>query len=97
MLHNARAIRTPRGPDVRIVLSRLRDERFILTRDARQAANTFGFPVCESVIRLREALADAPGQRSVAWRLGRRGRVAATEMQCLFEELNHEPGPKTIN
>lgn len=97
MLRNARAIRTPRRPDARIVLNRLRDERFILTRDARQAANTLGFPVCDSVIRLREALADTPGQRSVAWRLGRRGRAAATEMQSLFEELSHEPDPEGID
>lgn len=97
MLHNARAVRTPRKPEARIVLSRLRDERFILTREARKAVTTFGFPVCESVIRLREVLADAPGQRSVAWRLGRRGRIAASELQNLFEELEHEPATAKVS
>jgi len=72
----------------RLVLNRLRSDRYILTRESRQAATAAGAPVCTSVLRLREAVADSPGQRSVVWRMGRRAKDAATEMTNLFEELH---------
>ncbi len=72
----------------RLVLNRLRSDRYILTRESRQAATALGAPVCTSVLRLREAVADSPGQRSVVWRMGRRAKDAATEMTNLFEELH---------
>ncbi|GMU82440.1 MAG: plasmid partition protein [Planctomycetota bacterium] len=90
ILRNAQAVRPPGLPRAIIVLTRLRDDRFHLTREAREAARTLGLPVCARVLRLREAIADAPGQRSVVWRMGRRASVAARETTQLCTELIEE-------
>lgn len=87
ILRSAQLVRNGNGPAGRMVLNRLRSDRFVLTRESKQAAATLGVPVCDSVIRLREAVADSPGQRSVVWRMGRRATDAALEMTTLFEEL----------
>jgi chromosome partitioning protein len=43
-------------------------------------------------LRLRQAYADAAGQGTVVWRLGRRADAAACEIRTLFQELFiHEP------
>ncbi|MBX3394337.1 MAG: ParA family protein [Phycisphaerae bacterium] len=87
MLHNARAVRSPGLPQALIVLTRIRDRRFHLTRDAREAAQSLGVPVCRNAFHLREAVADAPGQRTVVWRMGHRARAAALETTQLLSEL----------
>jgi len=87
ILRNAQAVRPPGLPRAIVVLGRLRDDRFSLTREAPQAAATLGLPVCRNVLRLREALADAPGQRTVAWRMGYRAKSAAVEMQNVISEV----------
>ncbi len=87
ILRNAHQIRPPGLPRAFIVLSRLRNERFLLTREAADAARTLGVPVCDHVVRLRESIADAPGQRTVVWRMGRRAKTAGTEMMNLLSEM----------
>ena len=87
ILRNAQAVRPPGLPSAMIVLGRLRDDRFSLTREAPLAAQTLGLPVCRHVLRLRDALADAPGQRTVVWRMGYRAKPAATEMQNVIMEV----------
>ena len=46
ILRNAQAVRPPGLPPAMVVLGRLRDDRFSLTREAPQAAQTLGLPVC---------------------------------------------------
>ncbi|MFH1417342.1 MAG: ParA family protein [Planctomycetota bacterium] len=87
ILCNAQAVRPPGLPPATVVLGRLRDDRFSLTREAPEAAQTLGLPVCRHVLRLREALADAPGQRTVVWRMGYRAKAATTEMQNVIMEV----------
>jgi len=70
-----------------LALNRLRSDRYVLTRESRQAAGALGLPVCRSALRLRESVADSPGQRSVVWRMGRRARESSIEMTSLLEEL----------
>jgi hypothetical protein len=38
-------------------------------------------------LTLREAVADAPGQRSVVWRMGNPAKAAANEMTTLMMEI----------
>ena len=87
ILRNAHQIRPPGLPHACIVLSRLRNDRYLLTREAGDAARMLGVPVCEQVVRLRESIADAPGQRTVVWRMGRRAGVAATELRKVLAEV----------
>jgi len=87
ILRSAQLVRGGSKPAGRLVLNRLRSERFVLTRESRQAAATLGVPLCNSVLHLREAVADSPGQRNVVWHMGRRARDAALEMNTLLEEL----------
>jgi len=87
ILEAARSVRVDRAPAALLVLNRLRDDRFALTRDAPAAVAVLGIPPCRSVLRLRETLADAPGQRTLVWRMGYRARTAALEMTTLMQEI----------
>lgn len=88
ILRSAQVVRAVGIPAALLVLTRLRSDRFHLTREAPNAAKLLGLPVCSNVLRLREPIADAPGQRSVAWRMGPRARTAASELNALFEEIS---------
>ncbi len=88
LLSAARKARKGSSPGGCVVLTRLRSDRYLLSKDARRAAESFELPVCTTVIKLREATADAPGQRTVVWRMGTRAREAAQEMLALIEELH---------
>ncbi len=88
MLRSAQAIRKKSQPSGIIALTRLRDARFHLTRESRAAAAALGLPVCRASLKMREAVADAPGQRSVVWRMGRGARTAANEMTTLLTEIH---------
>lgn len=87
ILRNAHQIRPPGLPHACVVLSRLRNDRYLLTREAVDAARMLGVPVCRQVVRLREPIADAPGQRTVVWRMGRRARTAGAEMINVLSEV----------
>ena len=95
ILRSAQTVRSGALPTGRLVLNRLRSDRFVLTRESRQAAGALGVPLCQSVLRLREATADSPGQRSVVWRMGRRAKDASFEMTALLEELTADECPTT--
>jgi len=86
ILRSAQMVRLQTLPG-RLVLNRLRSDRYVLTRESRKAAESLGVPLCQSVLRLREALADSPGQRSLVWRMGRRAKEAAGEMDALLKEI----------
>lgn len=87
MLRNAQAVRTCGKPPGIVLLTRLRNPRFHLTRESRAAAAALGLPVCRGSLKLREVVADAPGQRSVVWRMGRLARPAAEELTALMMEI----------
>lgn len=70
-----------------IALNRLGQERYNNTRESREAAEKFGVPVCKSVVRYRDPIADAVGQRSVVWKMGYKARDAAKEMVELITEV----------
>jgi len=88
MLLNARRVRGADNPGAHLVLTRIRSERFLLTRDAREIVARMGTPLCRHVLRLREAVADAAGQRTAVWMLGRRARAASREMLDLLMEID---------
>ena len=73
-------------PDARIVLSMV-GKTYRLTQDMRDAAAALGLPLAQSVLTLKQVYADAPGQGTVVWRLGARGRDAALEIEALFREV----------
>ncbi|MBI3834128.1 MAG: ParA family protein [Planctomycetes bacterium] len=95
MITTARMVRAGHKPRASLVLTRIRNDRFLLTREAHEAARRLGIPVCRNVLRLREAVADAAGQRSVVWKMGGRARPAADEMLKLLEEIEEHAGQET--
>ena len=95
MLQNARLVRTGQDPHASVVLTRVRNDRFLLTREAHEAVRLLGLPVCGNVLRLREATADAAGQRTVVWKMGGKARLAAREMLQLLEEIDNHARQKT--
>ena len=87
MLHTAQTVRERGRPNGLVALTRLRHDRCRLVREVPAAAASLGLPVCEHVLRLREAVADAPGQGLVVWELGGRARDAAIQIQTLCKEI----------
>lgn len=99
VVRQAQAIR--QGPPVAVLVPNKLQVRYRLSRELTETARTLGIPAVGG-LRLRQAYADASGQGTVVWRMGRDAEVAAQEMQTLLEELlNHEPaqviGPSVAN
>jgi chromosome partitioning protein len=88
ILANARRVRSDRLPQPLLVLARLRSPRYRLSREALAAAQTLAVPVARRPLPLREAIADAPGQRCAVWSLGSAARAAADEMLALMKEID---------
>lgn len=87
MLRNAQAVRRKGLPAALLVLSRMKPTRYRLTRDALEAVGALEISVARHSIPAREAIADAPGQRTAVWRLGPHARDAAAALNRLLEEI----------
>lgn len=97
ILANAQRVRGGELPESLLVLSRLRSPRYRLSREAVAAAQTLGVPVSRRPLPLREAIADAPGQRRAVWRLGSSASAAAEEMHALMEEIDGHAERQTVS
>ena len=53
----------------------------------KDAATALELPLTKTALTLKQIYADAPGQGTVVWRMGTRGREAAAEMEALFREV----------
>ena len=73
-------------PDAVIVLSMV-GKTYRLTQDMKAAAEALGLPLAKTALTLKQVYADAPGQGTVVWRMGSRGRDAAQETEALFREV----------
>jgi chromosome partitioning protein len=58
-----------------------------LTQDMKDAAAALGLPLASTALTLKQIYADAPGQGTVVWRMGSRGREAALEVDAIFREV----------
>jgi chromosome partitioning protein len=73
-------------PRAMIVLSMV-GKTYRLTQDMQHAAQALDLPLAKTALTLKQIYADAPGQGSVVWQLGARGREAASEVEALFREI----------
>jgi chromosome partitioning protein len=73
-------------PAALIVLSMV-GKTYRLTQDMKDAAAALGLPLAKTALTLKQIYADAPGQGTVVWRMGARGRDAAHEIEALFREV----------
>ena len=73
-------------PPAIVVLSMVRDN-YRLTQDMKGAAAALTLNLAETPITLRQIYADSPGQGTVVWNMGTRGRDAAAEIDALFREI----------
>jgi chromosome partitioning protein len=85
ILKQARDIRKG-APKAKIVLSMV-GKHYRLTQDMKEAAAALRLSLAETPLTLRQIYADAPGQGTVVWKMGSRGRDAAREIEQLFREL----------
>ena len=85
VLRQSQDIRQGR-PQAVIVLSMV-GKHYRLTQDMKDAAAALGLPLAKTALTLRQIYADAPGQQTVVWRMGSRGREAAQEVEALFREV----------
>ena len=79
-------------PKAWIVLSMV-GKTYRLTQDMKDAAAALELPLTKSALTLRQIYADAPGQGSVVWQLGSRGKEAAAVVEALFREVLPEAVP----
>ncbi|RUL81769.1 ParA family protein [Tautonia sociabilis] len=61
--------------------------KYRLTQDMKDAADALQLDLAGTGITLRQIYADAPGQGTVVWRMGTKGREAAAEIDEVFTEL----------
>ena len=80
-------------PKAVIVLSMV-GKRYRLTQDMKEAASVLNLPLASRSLILRQIYADAPGQGSVVWKMGARGKEAAQEVRQLFREILPEAARK---
>jgi chromosome partitioning protein len=73
-------------PKAVVVLSMV-GKTYRLTQDMKDAAQALDLPIAKTALTLKQIYADAPGQGAVVWRLGARGREAASEVEALFHEV----------
>lgn len=73
-------------PKAVIVLSMVA-MHYRLTQDMKDAAAALALPLADTAMILRQIYADAPGQGTVVWNMGSRGRQAADETDRLFREI----------
>ena len=85
LLLQARKIR--RGePPATIILNMVRP-RYKLAAEMQKAAAALRLPIISTSWILRQVYADAPGQGTTVFKMGAQGRIAAAEVQKIFEEL----------
>ena len=74
------------GPPQAVLVPNKLQVQYRLSRELIEMLATLGIPNTPG-LRLRQAYADAAGQGTVVWRLGRRGEMAGNEIKELFHGL----------
>lgn len=85
VLRQAQDVR--KGPPRAVIVLSMIGKTHKLTKDMTDAARTLEMPLAATHLTLRQAYADAPGQGTVVWKMGKRASEAAREIQQLFREL----------
>lgn len=85
LLLQARKIR--RGEPSAIIILNMVRPTYKLAAEMQKAAAALRLPIVKTFWRLRQVYADAPGQGTVVWKMGSAGRVAAAEVEQIFQEL----------
>ncbi len=83
-LRQAQKIR--KGPPTGIFVPNKIQKNYRLSRQLIETAHELGLEVAPQ-LGLRQAFADAVGQKTVVWRMGPESRQAASEIVSLFEHL----------
>ena len=76
-----------KGPPKALIILSMVGKNYLLTKDMKNAARDLKLPVADSAMTLRQIYADAPGQATLVWRMGTRGKEATLEIEKLFKEL----------
>lgn len=93
VVRQAQAIRN--GPPAAILIPNKLQERYRLTRELRNTTREIGMSAMGG-LSLRQAYADAAGQGTVVWRMGKQAADAAREMNFLLEEILRGERTETI-
>ena len=75
-----------KGPPHAVLVPNKLQTKYRLSRELLETAKALEIPAVTG-LRLLQAYADAVGQGTVVWRMGRGAQEAAQEIQKLFEEL----------
>jgi chromosome partitioning protein len=86
VLRYARKANRDGRPDARIVLNEI-EPGTILSRELREAVSHFGIEIAANEIHDREIYKEAVKYHTVVSGMGRKGAVAAADMDALFMEL----------
>jgi chromosome partitioning protein len=73
-------------PEAFLVLNKLQP-RTRLARDLMEAGKNLGIPAASTAIYQRQVYAESVGQGTTVWKMGRRAKDAALELDRLFSEV----------
>jgi chromosome partitioning protein len=76
-----------KGPPPAVIVLSMVGKNYRLTQDMRDAAKALDLPLASHSLTLRQIYADAPGQGTVVWHMGSRGRQAAAEIKGVLQEI----------
>jgi chromosome partitioning protein len=82
------------GPPEALIILSMVGKNYLLTKDMKDAAAELSLPLADSALTLRQVYADAPGQGTLVWKMGARGKEATLEIEKLFNELFPGKGTK---
>ena len=87
VLQNCQMARESARPFPLLVLNRLRNRRYRLTREALEVKDELGIPACVTGLSTLDAYADAIGKGTAVWHFGRSAQRATDEITELLEEI----------
>jgi len=76
-----------KGPPRAMIVLSMVGKNYRLTQDMKVTAAALGLRMAKTAPTLRQIYADSPGQGTVVWRMGARGRHAAHEIRAFFREV----------
>ena len=87
VLSNAQRLRGPGKPKGLLIPNRIPPKRRRVTREASEAAQNLGLPVCSETIGSRDSFIHARSNNTVVWRMGWEGADAAMDLMNVFAEV----------
>ena len=75
------------GKPAAIIVLSMVGKNYRLTKDMKETAAALRLPLAKTAMILRQVYADAPGQKTIVWHMGTRGRGGRQRGEGVFREI----------